>query len=269
MATLVCFHAHPDDESITTGGSMARASAEGHRVVLVVATRGERGEVAEGILSDGETLGERREAETRASAAVLGVARVEFLGYVDSGMMGDDSNTDPDCFWQADVGEAAGRLAAILRDESADVITVYDDHGNYGHPDHIQVHRVGVRAAALAGVDRVLEATMNRDALIAQITEGAARFGADLPDGVELPNPADFAAMGTPAAGVTHALAVEEWTDAKRASMRCHSSQIAESSFFLQLPDDAFRSSFGTEWFIERGVPRGDGEPFRRELFAS
>ena len=100
MATLVCFHAHPDDESIATGGTMARAVAEGHRVVLVVATAGEHGEVPEGLAA-GEALAERRVAETMRSAEVLGVARVEFLGYVDSGMDGWDQNDEPDCFWQA------------------------------------------------------------------------------------------------------------------------------------------------------------------------
>lgn len=248
---------------------MALAASLGHRVVLVVATRGERGEVAPGVLADGETLGRRREAETMASAEALGVDRVEFLGYVDSGMMGDDANDDPDCFWQADIDEAATRLATILRSEAADVFTIYDSHGNYGHPDHIQVHRVGVRAAQLAGVGRVFEATMNRDVLMAQISEAAERFGSELGDDVDLPKPEDFVEMGTAAAEVTHAIDVEAWTGAKRASMRCHASQIAESSFFLQLPDDAFRMSFGTEWFIERGVPRVEGEPYRSELFVS
>jgi LmbE family N-acetylglucosaminyl deacetylase len=103
MATLVSFHAHPDDESIATGGVMAKAAAEGHRVVLVVATKGENGEVAPGFLDEGETLGQRRVEETLACAKVLGVARTEFLGYVDSGMMGTPENDVPESFWQADV----------------------------------------------------------------------------------------------------------------------------------------------------------------------
>ena len=95
MSTLVCFHAHPDDESIATGGTMAKAKADGHRVVLVVATRGERGEVADGFLEHGEQLADRRVRETHASAAVLGIDRVEFLGYEDSGMMGEPTNDHP------------------------------------------------------------------------------------------------------------------------------------------------------------------------------
>src|SRR5918997_5598527 len=126
MATLVTFHAHPDDESIATGGVMAKAADEGHRVVLVVATRGEHGEVAEGFLDPGEELWQRRVQETLACAEILGVARVEFLGYVDSGMIGTPENDAPDCFWQADVDEAAHRLAAILTEEQADVLTAYD-----------------------------------------------------------------------------------------------------------------------------------------------
>ncbi len=163
--TIVFFHAHPDDEAIATGGTMARASRDGHRVVLVSATRGELGEFAPDSLADGEALVDRRVAELHAAAAVLGVDRVEFLGYRDSGMAGEPTNDDPESFWRADLDEAAGRLARLLTEEHADVLTIYDDHGNYGHPDHIQVHRVGVRAAELAGTPRVYEATANRDHL--------------------------------------------------------------------------------------------------------
>ncbi len=137
MATLVTFPAHPDDESIATGGVMAKASDDGHRVVLVVATKGEHGEVDEGILAPGEPLWPRRVQETLACAEILGVAGVEFLGYVDSGMMGTPENDLPGSFRKADVEEAAAGLAAILTEEKADVLTVYDENGNYGHPDHM------------------------------------------------------------------------------------------------------------------------------------
>src|SRR2546421_4234857 len=141
MATLVCFHAHPDDEVLMTGGIMAQASAAGHRVVLVVATGGELGEVP-ADLATGETLVERRRVETLRSATALGVARVVWLGYEDSGMAGWEQNKNPAAFIQADVDEAAGRLAAVLDEEAAAVLTVYDYRGNYGHPDHIRVHVV-------------------------------------------------------------------------------------------------------------------------------
>src|SRR5688500_2005209 len=149
MATLVCFHAHPDDESIATGGVMAKAADEGHTVVLVVATGGEEGEVPDGFLDEGELLGARRLLETNASAEVLGVQHVEWLGYRDSGMVDTETTKNPECFWQADVEEAAQKLAAILRKHDADVLTIYDWNGNYGHPDHVQVHRVGARAAEI------------------------------------------------------------------------------------------------------------------------
>lgn len=261
MATLVTFHAHPDDECIVTGGVMRKAADEGHRVVLVVATRGEVGEVPEGFLDDGEELWERRVREAHAAAEVLGVKRVEFLGYRDSGMMGEPTNDLPGTFWTASVDEAAERLAAILREESADVLTVYDDYGNYGHPDHIQVHRVGVRAAELAGVPRVYQATTNRDYMRRGIEEAVKR--GDIP-AEAMPDP-DDQRMGKPEAELTAAVDVTAYLDAKRAAMRAHPSQISEDSFFLAMPEEAFRFAFGTEWFIREGQGPGITE---RDLMA-
>src|SRR3974390_196863 len=116
MATVTFFHAHPDDEAIATGGTMAALAAQGHRVVLVTATGGELGEVPEGLLDPGETLAERRARELAAACEALGVQRLVFLGYHDSGMDGDPANDDPACFWRADVDEAARRLAAVLEE---------------------------------------------------------------------------------------------------------------------------------------------------------
>jgi LmbE family N-acetylglucosaminyl deacetylase len=256
VATLVSFHAHPDDECIGTGGVMARAAEEGHRVVLVVATRGEHGEVVDGFLEPGERLGDRREREVHAAAEVLGVARVAFLGYTDSGMMGTATNDAPESFWQADVEDAAARLAAVLTEEGADVLTVYDDNGGYGHPDHIQVHRVGVRAAELAGTPEVYEATMNRDemrAMFAEARDQGLDLGDDAPAEAELE--AEAASFGVPAEQLTTCVDVTRWLPTKRAAMRAHASQIAESSFFLAMPDDAFARAFGREWFTRRGTP--------------
>lgn len=253
MATLVSFHAHPDDECISCGGVIRKAHEEGHRVVLVVATRGERGEVPEGFLAEGEELWERRVAETLAAAEILGVSRVEFLGYVDSGMMGEPTNDAPGSFWSAPVEEAAATLAAILREERADVLTCYDDIGVYGHPDHIQVHRVGVRAAELAGTARVYQSTVNRDQLRRAWERFAARSGTTeaVPDGGEPP------AIGKPESEITAAVDVTPYLEYKRRAMRAHASQISEESFFLSLPDDAFREAFGTEWFIRVGQGPG------------
>jgi LmbE family N-acetylglucosaminyl deacetylase len=260
LSTLVCFHAHPDDEAIATGGSIARAHAEGHRVVLVIATDGSHGEVPDD-LGPGETLADRRRAETERSAAALGIDRVVFLGYTDSGMTGWESNRHVGAFLQADVEVAAGRLADVLRDERADVLTIYDWHGGYGHPDHIQVHRVGCRAEELVRPDlpglRVMESTMNRDAMRAMIAM-AKEMGLDDvgpgddddefdPDGpMDDGNP-----MGTPEAEITLGVDVSEFVVQKRASIAAHRSQVSDSSFFLQMPPEVFAAAFGREWFIE------------------
>jgi len=250
MATMVSFHAHPDDESIATGGVMRKAYEDGHRVVLVVATRGEVGEVPDGFLNDGEPLWQRRVAETHASAEILGAKRVEFLGYVDSGMMGTPTNGEVGSFWTAPIEEAARRLAAILHEENADVLTVYDDNGNYGHPDHIQVHRVGVRAAELAGTQRVYQATMNRDHFLRGMREYGERAREA---GIETPNVGEAREFGKPESEITASVDVGAYLAFKRRAMRAHASQISEQSFFLSMPDDLFAMAFGTEWFIRNG----------------
>jgi LmbE family N-acetylglucosaminyl deacetylase len=252
MATIIFFHAHPDDECIATGGVMVKAATEGHRVVLVVATKGEKGEVDPAFLDEDESLGERRVEETLAAAKVLGVARTEFLGYVDSGMMGTPENDAPDSFWQADVEEAAERLAVILREERADILVTYDDHGGYGHPDHIQVHRVGVRAAELADVHDVFEATMNRDETRRMI-DAAREHGADMPGDVD-PRSVEF---GTPEAELTTRVDVSDYLLVKREAMTVHASQISETSWLLAMPPEAFTAAFGQEWFIHRGAAPG------------
>ena len=251
MTTIVAFHAHPDDETIVTGGTMAKYAADGHRVVLVLATRGEHGEVPDGYLDDGETLADRRIAEVEESARILGVARVAYLGYVDSGMMGTPENDAYGSFWSADVDEAAAQLADLLREESCDVLLVYDENGNYGHPDHIQVHRVGVRAAELAGTPVVYEVTTNRDQMkrtfLAAIEQG-------LDVGEDGPDEGFLDTLGLPEAEITHAVDVRDWIEVKRRAMAAHGSQIAETSFFLTMPEEAFRDAFGWEWFVRRGV---------------
>lgn len=253
MATFVTFHAHPDDESIAVGGVMAKAADEGHRVVLVVATRGEHGEVQEGFLDEGEALWQRRERETHASAAILGAARVEFLGYVDSGMMGTPENDLPESFWQADVEEAAARLAAILTEEGADVLTIYDENGQYGHPDHIQVYRVGLRAAELAGTPRVYMNTINRDH-IKRAFAALAATGAEVPGDLD---PQDFEGLGVAEERITTTVDVRPWLDRKRASMAAHASQISDTSFFLAMAPEYFEGGFGQEWFIRCDAPPG------------
>jgi LmbE family N-acetylglucosaminyl deacetylase len=254
MATVTFFHAHPDDEAIATGGTMASLADEGHRVVLVTATRGELGEVPDGFLRPGESLGERRTVELAEASAVLGVARQHLLGYHDSGMEGEESNARDDVFATADRDEAAGRLAAVLVEEGSDVLVVYDEHGGYGHPDHVRVHDVGMAAAERAGTPVVYLTTMDRD-VMAELRRRAVESGDGSDDEFE---GADT--MGEPATRITTELDVSPWLAAKRAAMAAHASQISEESFFLSLPDDLFAEVWGREWYIRvRPEPVGLG----------
>ena len=251
MGTIVSFHAHPDDEAIASGGTLARAAAAGHRVVLVFATRGELGEPVPGVLEPGEQLAMRRSAECYTSAAALGAKRVEFLGFTDSGMMGEPSNDAPFCFWQADVEYAARTLAVLLDQEEPDVLTIYDDNGVYGHPDHIQVHRVGKRAGELSAVPVVAQGTVNRDWMQRGFRE-SGREG-DVP-----PN------MGKPESEITHRVEAVDFVGQKRESMRAHASQMAPDHFLLALPDAMFALGMGTEFYIVDEPPSPAAAP---ELF--
>ncbi|MGI9600405.1 MAG: PIG-L family deacetylase [Acidimicrobiales bacterium] len=267
MATAVFFHAHPDDEAIATGGTMALAHEAGHRVVLVFGTRGECGEPVDGVLGPDEELGDRRAIESQEAGEILGAHRVAFLGYRDSGMMGEETNNDPRCFWAADFDEATDRLADLLHDEGADLLTIYDDHGGYGHPDHIQVHRVGLAAAARAGVKRVFQSTMNRDeirrAIAAAVEAGIAddemvEQAENLDDNDE--------PFGTPESELTHGVDVRSMLSRKRDAMLAHASQIGPDSFFIAMDPTQFDGAFGTEWYIEYGADR-TGPPFGHDLF--
>jgi LmbE family N-acetylglucosaminyl deacetylase len=247
--TCVFFHAHPDDEALLTAGTMARLAAEGHRVVLVVATAGERGLAA----PTAGALGEVRTAELQASARVLGCARVEVLGYRDSGLAGEV----PGGFASADTGEVARRLAAILREEKADLLTVYDPAGGYGHPDHLQVHRAGVAGARLARTRVVLEATVDRDLLLRALQLAALvyRFPPGFVSG--------FGRAYVRGAEITHRVRVGRYAAAKRAAMAAHATQatggdaVRTLAWLLRLPRPLFRLLLGTEWYVRRDL----GEP--------
>ena len=247
--TLVTFHAHPDDEAIATGGVMARAAAAGHRVVLVVATGGELGEVAPGVLADGEALAAA--GAPRKSRAPARCSASRGSHFWDTGIRAWRAKqpTPPRSVRRhAAVDEAAARLAEILREEDADVLTVYDENGNYGHPDHIQVHHVGVTRPVSSMALPGSEATLNRNHVAALMQAPVGRWGE-----IELaPDPDDFT-MGMPASAITTTVDVGNFVAQKRAAMQAHASQIPEDSFFLQLPPDAFREAFGYEWFIRHG----------------
>src|SRR3954471_19325612 len=154
VLTLMSVHAHPDDETISAGGVMAKTVAAGRRVVLVTCPRGEQGEIVVPAMDTPENhrrLGEIRATELEAAMGELGVTEWENLGYRDSDMMGREGNNDPRSFWQADLDEAAGRLTWLVRRYKPDVMTTYNSFGGYGHPDHIRTHDVAVRAFARAG----------------------------------------------------------------------------------------------------------------------
>ena len=143
MATLVSFHAHPDDESIATGGTMAKAKAAGTGWCSWSRPGASTASPCRACWTTASPCRSAAPPRPTSRPGVLGVDRVEFLGYVDSGMVGTPTNEVPWSFWQTALDQAAARLAAILGEEQADVLTIYDDNGGYGHPDHIQVHRVG------------------------------------------------------------------------------------------------------------------------------
>lgn len=250
--TLVSVHAHPDDEALLTGGTLARAAAEGHRVVLVTATDG-----AAGLTSHAQQheLGRRRLAELDEAAAKLGCQRVIHLGYSDGG------------FSEVDPSAAARRLAAILDEESADAVTIYDPAGGYGHPDHVHVHTVGSAAAELAGTPVVLEATVDRTLIL-----GAVRAVRLIPGAVRV-RPSDFEQSYSARADLTHRVDVRSYIMQKRSALAAHHSQTVGDgggrtmSLLLRLPPLVASRVLGHEWFVERG--RKPSRPMLDDIFAS
>jgi LmbE family N-acetylglucosaminyl deacetylase len=257
--TLVSFHAHPDDEVLFTGGTIARAAAEGHRVILVLATAGEAGlahdEEIEGPDRAEEELSRRRLEETERSAAALGCADVVCLGFADSGWRTEAPSA---AFSRMPVAEAAAPLINLLRRERADALTIYDRAGGYGHPDHRQVHLVGLHAAQEAGTPVVLEATIDRD-LIRPLVRLACRVPGLLP-GVRA---ADYRAAYTPRRELTHRVNVRGYAGVKREALRAHASQASGEdglrtvALLLKLPFWLFRWLLGTEWYVEHGRSPG------------
>jgi len=231
---------------------MAKLAAQGHRVVLVVATAGEAGLTAAALSSDGG-LGDRRLAELDASAAAVGVHRLETLGYADSGLASRPTSaplTGLPRFVDADRQEVVGRMAAILEQERASVLTSYDANGGYGHPDHLAVHAVGAAAAELAGTPVVLEATVPRDRLLA--AAGAVNRLLTRSRRVDLD---PWAHAYSAAADITHRIDVRGQARQRRASMRAHASQATADSgprtlgIFTRIPPPLFGLVFGREWY--------------------
>jgi N-acetyl-1-D-myo-inositol-2-amino-2-deoxy-alpha-D-glucopyranoside deacetylase len=262
--SLLLVHAHPDDESIGTGATMAKYAAEGARVTLVTCTLGELGEIIPPALRhlSPDELGQYRIGELDRACEALGVTDHRFLGgagrWRDSGMMGLPDNDDPRCFWQADVGEAASELAAIIGEVEAGVIVTYDANGFYGHPDHIQAHRVARRAAELAGREVKFYATAVPRSVLARAVR--------LPAGSRFARAADLSA-GVPDDQVTTAIDATGYLNAKLAAMRAHETQITVDGEFFALSNGLGQRVLGTEYYTLLAGPRGPGEPYERDLF--
>ncbi|MEU5256774.1 N-acetyl-1-D-myo-inositol-2-amino-2-deoxy-alpha-D-glucopyranoside deacetylase [Streptomyces longwoodensis] len=273
---LLLVHAHPDDESINNGATMARYAAEGAQVTLVTCTLGERGEVIPPALRHltGAALGEHRLGELAAALRELGVTDSALLGgagrYGDSGMMGLPDNEDPGCFWQADVDTAAASLAEVVLRTRPQVVVTYDDHGGYGHPDHIQAHRVAMRAVELAADAGWTVPKVYWNRVPRSVAEDAfARLRADLPglpfDRVaavdDLPGVVDDDRITTAIDGTAYA-------GAKAAAMRAHATQIdvAPDAPYFALSNELAQPLFTTEYYE---LVRGE-RPREREsdLFA-
>ncbi|MFF0388753.1 N-acetyl-1-D-myo-inositol-2-amino-2-deoxy-alpha-D-glucopyranoside deacetylase [Kitasatospora sp. NPDC004615] len=280
---LLLVHAHPDDESINNGSTMARYAAEGVRVTLVTCTLGEGGEVIPPELAHlaqdrDNTLGAHRIVELAAAMQELGVTDHRFLGgagrYRDSGMMGVADNEDPSCFWQADVDEAAGHLVAVIRETRPQVLVTYDENGGYGHPDHIQAHRVALRGYDLAA-DPAFRPELGEPWRIAKvyynrmprsvIEAGLRRTADEAPfKGVapvdQIPGVVDDLLITTALDNAAHA-------GAKAAAMRAHATQIVVDGQHFALSNDLGQPLLATEYYqLVRGA-LGPGGP-ESDLFA-
>ena len=247
--SLLLVHAHPDDESIYTGATMAAYAAQGVRVTLVTCTLGELGEIIPPSLAHlaaekEDRLGEYRIGELAAACAALGVTDHRFLGgpgrWRDSGMMGTEGNDDPRCFWRADVDQAARALLDVIAEVQPQVLLTYDAHGAYGHPDHIQAHRVAWRACELAGP--------------AGNGHSPAKFYAT-------------AALGSGPEQVTTEIDAGAWFGQKLAAMRAHATQITVDPPFFALSDGVRRRASGTEYYTLLAGSRGPGHR-EADLFA-
>lgn len=267
--TAVFVHPHPDDESIFTGGSMRRAADAGWRVVLVLATSGEEGEMPDWVTVD---AADHRRMETAEAAAVLGASELHYLGYRDSGMAGRRANDAPGSL-ASSVAAATTDLVELLRRVGADSVVGQDPHGIYGHPDHVAVHQVVAAAAHAAEVPEHLEATMDRDWLLAlrrdRIAAGRLDPSAWCPLGLAeigvARTPDGSAAAVTGRAGTLLHVDVTPELRAKQAAMAAHASQVPDAIDFMGIPPGTFHQVAAHEWFLR---PADRAGPLERLLTA-
>ena len=283
---VIFVHAHPDDECVATGGTIARLVAEGVRVDLVTCTDGAEGEIHDPTLDVEEArprLAAIRASELACSLDALGGGSVHhhLLGYRDSGMMGTDANAHPESFWKADLAPATGRLLEIVREARPAAIVTYDENGNYGHPDHINAARIARDAyLALAGgsdaVSRFYEIAFARETWTGLMGEMKER-GINFPWG---PDEAEAAAsgeaseaapttdddeFGRPDAEVTTRVDVSTHVDRKRRSMECHRTQRQDMGWLLELPEDLAARVLNTEAYVLRWLDGDDVPSTHRE----
>ena len=264
MATLFLVHAHPDDEAISTGGVMMKAKAHGHRVVLATATHGEVGEIHNmDEAASRPRLAEIRTEELKHAGEILGVDRIEFLGYRDSGMVDTSDNKDPRSFHQANVDDAAGKLAVLLREERPDVVLTYAEDGVYGHPDHIKAHHVTNAALDLLKREGWAPRKLYYTAIPRSLMEA---FMSQMPEEARQQNQ-NMRVIGTPDKLVTTRVDVHDYVERKREAFSAHVSQNDPNSWFTTMASQIYELAFGTEYFqLARGEP---GSPLPEDdLFA-
>lgn len=245
--TIVFFHAHPDDEAIFTGGTIAKLVDQGERVVVVIATDGDLG--VDNDQSDSNEpgrLAQTRAAEAAEACRLLGVDRLHFLGFADSGMASQATSqaVSANAFALCNLYEAAEQLSEILVAEGANVLVHYDEDGIYGHADHLAVHRVGRRAAKLARLETVYEATVDHEHLHFVETHLVGHAIASLHES---------AVAGVPTALVTTTVDVGDVVGLKRKAMAAHQSQIGSESEAMQLDSASFEAVYGIEWYVRSG----------------
>jgi len=253
MATLLLVHAHPDDEAISTGGTMMKAKADGHRVVLITATRGEVGEIHNmDEQASRPRLGEIRTKELKKAGEILGVDRIEFLGYRDSGMVDTADNANPLSFQQAPLAEAAEKLAVFIREEHPDVVITYGEDGVYGHPDHIKAYHVTNAALDIVDGEGKPVKKLYYTAIPRSMMQA---FMEQMPEEAQRQN-TNMRIAGTPDELVTTRIDATEYVDRKRAAFAAHVSQNDPNSWFATMADQIYRLAFSVEHFqLARGKP--------------
>jgi LmbE family N-acetylglucosaminyl deacetylase len=266
--TLMAVHAHPDDEATSTGGVLARYADEGVTTVLVTCTDGRCGDGPGGVKPgdpghDPAAVVAMRRAELEASCAVLKVSHLETLGYADSGMMGWSTNDQPGAFWTTPVAEAAARLAELIQQYQPDVIVTYDENGFYGHPDHIQAHRITMAAVELTDSPaKVYWTTVPRTAF-EQFGRIMQELGVDWAEPDEAAEP--MPQLGLPDDEITTWVDANSYGGQKFDALAAHASQT-ENIFFLQLGRDRFTELMGVETFVRvrdrTGAPTPEDDLF-------